>query len=101
MSRRPYGRLKRSSRYTFTMANRTDLYIVEEFSAFSVYQNEERSHDIMLSVWPPALNLVELCPLSSAAYDSLGAEKTCTQRAETRPAFPSLRRQVDAGHLSV
>jgi len=74
---------------------------LEELYAFSVYQNEERSHDIMLSVWLPALHFVALCTLSSDAYNSLGAAKTCTQRAETRPALPSLRRQVDAGHLAV
>ena len=55
----------------------------------------------MLSVGADAAQLVQLCIVPAAAGDAVVAAQTGTQPPDTRAAFPSLGRAVDAGHLSI
>src|SRR5687768_9599343 len=56
---------------------------------------------MMVPVWADASYLVQLCTVPAAAGDAVVEAQTGAEPAETRAAFPSIGREVDAGHLSV
>lgn len=85
----------------FPLAHRAQVSVVAEFSALRLSQDEARRRSCMASVWPHALHCAACCPVSAAACNALAADKTCTQRAATRPACPRRRGPWDAGHLLV
>jgi hypothetical protein len=75
--------------------------VLEELSPFSLDHDPKRRLDLMLPVWAYAPHFVQLCALPADAGDAVVEAKTGTEPAETRAAFPSIGREVDAGHLSV
>jgi hypothetical protein len=74
---------------------------MEKFSALRRHHDKKRRHYFMVSVWSDASYFTQLCAVLTAACAAVVEEKTCTEFAETRPAFPGFGRQVDAGDLSI